>query len=103
MFPSVLTSISITNSVVSLPGLPFDYFMRRPLKKPLFVVVLSYVRSLALLCRIHISLLEALAGWNLGMVARAFLTAVGRRNWRHVSMLGHESSTDCSRSPEAAD
>jgi hypothetical protein len=25
-------------AVVSLPGLPFGYFVRRPLKKPLFVV-----------------------------------------------------------------
>src|SRR5664279_2221389 len=38
MLPSVLTSISIVVSVVTSRGRRSRYLMRRPLKKPLFVV-----------------------------------------------------------------
>jgi len=75
----------------------FRSFDAPALEKAFVRCVLLDVCALALLCRIDTSLLGTLRGRGFGMVARAFLAMVRRRNRRQVSMFRHCFLANCSQ------
>jgi hypothetical protein len=64
-----------------------EYLNAAPFEKAFVRRVLSDVRGVALLCRIHVNPLEKLAGRSFVMDASSLLTAACRGHRRHVAML----------------